>query len=93
MLENGEIKFIPCHHCNAVRPYGWNDISYTWQYLWLRTRTGANRAYCTMNEGIGKVLRFGAYDDEEVVNRLRWMRDVLLNTWKSSSFYGEWTCN
>ena len=29
-----------------------------------------------MNEGIGKVLRFGAYD-EEVVNRLRWMRDVL----------------
>ena len=29
-----------------------------------------------MNEGIGKVLRFGAYSDE-VVNRLRWMRDVL----------------
>ncbi len=29
-----------------------------------------------MNEGIGKVLRFGAYS-EEVVNRLRWMRDVL----------------
>ena len=31
---------------------------------------------CQMNEGIGKVLRFGAYS-EEVVNRLRWMRDVL----------------
>lgn len=29
-----------------------------------------------MNEGIGKVLRFGAYS-EEVVNRLKWMRDVL----------------
>ena len=29
-----------------------------------------------MNEGIGKVLRFGAYS-EEVIDRLRWMRDVL----------------
>lgn len=48
----------------------------TWQYLIVENETGANRAYCTMNEGIGKVLRFGAYD-EEVVNRLRWMRDVL----------------
>ena len=38
--------------------------------------TEGNRAYCTMNEGIGKVLRFGAYS-EEVVNRLKWMRDVL----------------
>ena len=38
--------------------------------------TDGNEAYCTMNEGIGKVLRFGAYS-EEVVDRLRWMRDIL----------------
>ena len=29
-----------------------------------------------MNEGIGKVLRFGAYS-KEVVDRLLWMKDVL----------------
>src|SRR5919201_1977473 len=35
-----------------------------------------NRASCTFNEGLGKVLRYGAYD-AEVLDRLRWMRDVL----------------
>jgi uncharacterized protein DUF1116 len=35
-----------------------------------------NRAYCTMNEGIGKVLRFGA-NDADVIKRLKWMRNVL----------------
>ena len=75
MLENGEIKFIPCHHCNAVGPMG-GITSPNMAVFVVENETGSNRAYCTMNEGIGKVLRFGAYD-EEVVNRLRWMRDVL----------------
>ena len=75
MLENGEIKFIPCHHCNAVGPMG-GITSPNMAVFVVENETGGNRAYCTMNEGIGKVLRFGAYD-EEVVNRLRWMRDVL----------------
>ena len=42
----------------------------------VKNMTDGNEAYCTMNEGIGKVLRFGAYS-EEVVDRLRWMRDIL----------------
>ena len=75
MLENGEIKFIPCHHCDAVGPMG-GITSPNMAVFVVENETGANRAYCTMNEGIGKVLRFGAYD-EEVVNKLRWMRDVL----------------
>ncbi|MCI9340009.1 MAG: acyl-CoA synthetase FdrA [Dorea sp.] len=75
MLEGGEIKFIPCHHCNAVGPMG-GITSPNMAVFVVENETGGNRAYCTMNEGIGKVLRFGAYD-EEVVNRLRWMRDVL----------------
>jgi hypothetical protein len=37
---------------------------------------GGNRAYCTMNEGLGKVLRYGAYDDG-VIERLKWMETVL----------------
>jgi L-lactate permease len=42
----------------------------------VKNETDGNYAYCTMNEGIGKVLRFGAYS-EEVIDRLRWMRDIL----------------
>jgi hypothetical protein len=33
-------------------------------------------SWCPLNEGSGKVLRYGA-DDGEVVARLAWMRDVL----------------
>ena len=75
MLESGEIKFIPCHHVNAVGPMG-GITSPNMAVFVVENATGGNRAYCTMNEGIGKVLRFGAYS-EEVVERLRWMRDVL----------------
>ena len=75
MLSRGDIEFIPCHHCNAVGPMG-GITSPNMAVFVVENETGGNKAYCTMNEGIGKVLRFGAYD-EEVVNRLRWMRDVL----------------
>jgi hypothetical protein len=34
------------------------------------------RSYCSLNEGLGKVLRFGAYS-AEVIDRLRWMQAVL----------------
>ncbi len=75
MLSNGEVEFIPCHHVNAVGPMG-GITSGNMPVLVVENRTDGNRAYCTMNEGIGKVLRFGAYS-EEVVNRLKWMRDIL----------------
>lgn len=75
ILANGEIEFIPCHHVDAVGPMG-GITSGNMPVLVVENKTDGNRAYCTMNEGIGAVLRFGAYN-EEVVNRLRWMRDVL----------------
>jgi len=75
LLESGEIRFIPCHHVNAVGPMGGITTANMPVFV-VENETEGNRAYCTMNEGIGKVLRFGAYS-EEVVNRLRWMRDVL----------------
>lgn len=75
MLKNGEIKFIPCHHVNAVGPMG-GITSGNMPVLVVENRDGGNSAYCTLNEGIGAVLRFGAYS-EEVTNRLKWFRDVL----------------
>jgi hypothetical protein len=42
----------------------------------VENRRFGNRAYCTLNEGLGKVMRFGGNDDE-VLNRLRWLATTL----------------
>lgn len=75
MLEAGEVQFMPCHHVHAVGPMG-GITSGNMAVMVVRNKADDTVAYCTMNEGIGKVLRFGAFNDE-VVNRLHWMADVL----------------
>ena len=75
LLESGEVAFIPCHHVHAVGPMG-GITTQNMPLVVVENRADGTVGYCTMNEGIGKVLRFGAYS-EEVVSRLRWMRDVL----------------
>lgn len=75
LLENGGVKFSPCHHVNAVGPMG-GITSGNMPVLVVSNKLDGSIAYCIMNEGIGKVLRFGAYS-EEVLTRLRWMRDSL----------------
>ena len=74
-LENGEVEFIPCHHVNAVGPMG-GITSANMPVLVVENKADGTTAYCQLNEGIGKVLRFGAFS-EEVVDRLTWMKDVL----------------
>jgi hypothetical protein len=45
--------------------------------LWVvEDATGGARAHCTFNEGLGRVLRYGAHGPD-VLERLRWMGDVL----------------
>ena len=75
LLEAGKIKLIPCHHVNAVGPMG-GITSMHMPVLVVVNKENGNEAYCQMNEGIGAVLRFGAYN-EQVVDRLHWMKDVL----------------
>lgn len=75
LLASGDVRFIPCHHVHAVGPMG-GITSANMPVVVVENRLDQTRAYCTLNEGIGKVLRFGAYS-EEVVNRLIWMKDVL----------------
>jgi len=75
LLNAGEVTFIPCHHVQAVGPMG-GITSGNMPVFVVENTTDRNRAYCSLNEGIGKVLRFGAYC-EEVIVRLRWIRDVL----------------
>lgn len=75
LLSNGDVSFIPCHHVRAVGPMG-GITSANMPVVVVENRTDGNEAYCIMNEGIGKVLRFGAYSDE-VIDRLHWMKNVL----------------
>lgn len=75
MLESGEITFIPCHHVHAVGPMG-GITSAHMAVVKVVNQLDGTVGFCTMNEGIGKVLRFGAYS-QEVIDRLHWMADVL----------------
>ena len=75
LAASGSIEFSPCHEHHAVGPMA-GVVSPSMPVFIIENKTYKNCAYATMNEGLGKVLRYGAYGDE-VINRLNWMRDVL----------------
>ena len=75
-LERGEgITLEPCHHRGAVGPMAGVISPSMWVYE-LRDEVHGNTSWCSLNEGLGKVLRYGAYGPE-VIDRLRWMNSVL----------------
>jgi hypothetical protein len=73
--ETGEIPVRPNHEVGGVGPMS-GVITATMPVLVARDQATGKTAWCPLNEGSGKVLRYGA-NDEEVVARLQWMRDVL----------------
>ena len=75
LIVNGEVQLAPCHHHSAVGPMA-GVISPSMAVYAVENTTRGNRAYSNLNEGYGKVLRYGAYS-EEVQARLRWMHDVM----------------
>jgi hypothetical protein len=76
MLQAGDgIELTPCHDRHAVGPMAGVISPSMWLFELADEHTGA-RAFCSLNEGLGKVLRYGAYGPEVIV-RLRWMSDVL----------------
>lgn len=78
LIVEGAIDMEPCHHYQAVGPMA-GVISPSMPLFVVENRVSGRRAYTNMNEGLGKVLRFGA-NSEEVIERLRWMRDELAPT-------------
>jgi hypothetical protein len=75
MAERGEVNFAPCHAHSAVGPMA-GVTSASMQVYVVENATHGNRAFSNLNEGYGKVLRYGAYSDD-VLQRLRWMNAVL----------------
>ena len=75
LVKSGEIEFDPWHHHSGVGPMA-GVATYSMPVFIVENKTYGVRAYCTMNEGLGKVLRYGAYS-QEVIDRLKWMEEVL----------------
>jgi hypothetical protein len=75
LVESGQIELEPCHHHQTVGPMAGVTSPSMSVYI-LENKTHGNRSYSNLNEGYGKVLRYGAYS-EEVLDRLRWMEEVM----------------
>jgi hypothetical protein len=71
LVETGRVTLAPCHHWGAVGPMT-GIITRSMPVFVVENRAYGNRAHVTINEGLGKVLRFGANDDS-VIARLRWL--------------------
>jgi len=74
-LAAGDFSFEPAHHLGAVGPMAGVVSPSMWMFE-LQDDVHDRRSWCSLNEGLGKVLRYGAYSPD-VIDRLRWMGDVL----------------
>ena len=75
LAASGEIEFSPCHHHQAVGPMA-GIISPSMPVYILENEAFGNKAFATMNEGLGKVLRMGAFSPD-VIERLKWMENTM----------------
>ncbi len=75
MAASGEIDFEPCHHHSTVGPMA-GIVTYSMPVWVLENKAYGNKAFATLNEGLGKVLRYGAYGDD-VIAKLKWMESDL----------------
>jgi len=78
LVESGSVKLEPCHHHQAVGPMAGVTSASMSVYI-LENKTHGNKAFSNLNEGYGKVLRYGAYS-EEVLERLRWLNGGMAAT-------------
>jgi hypothetical protein len=75
LAQRGEIAFDPCHEHGAVGPMA-GIVSPSMPVAVVDDPVHGNTAYVTFNEGLGEVLRFGAYSDE-VLDHLSWVEETL----------------
>jgi Protein of unknown function (DUF1116) len=73
LAASGAVTFAPNHHLGAVGPMT-GITTRSMPLLVVENRAFSNRTFCTINEGLGKVMRFGG-NDAEVLARLAWLRD------------------
>jgi hypothetical protein len=72
---SGTLIFSPAHEHQAVGPMA-GIISPHMPVHVVENPVHKNTAYCSINEGLGKVLRYGA-NGPEVIQKLKWLKDVF----------------
>lgn len=75
LVQKGEVDFAPCHHHSTVGPMAGVTSASMMVYI-LENETHGNKAFSNLNEGYGKVLRYGAFSDE-VIAKLKWMNEKM----------------
>ena len=75
LASSGKIDFAPCHEHSAVGPMA-GIISASMPVFIIRNEAYDNLSFCTLNEGLGKVLRYGAFGPE-VIEKLKWMENTM----------------
>jgi hypothetical protein len=75
LAASGDVSFVPCHEQGAVGPMA-GIISPSMPLAVVENETHGNVAYSNLNEGLGTVLRFGAFTDD-VIEHLQWMEETL----------------
>jgi len=82
LASSGTVALEPCHAHQAVGPMA--GIISPSMPVWVVENTAAgNRAFCNVNEGLGKVLRFGA-NSADVLERLRWLGSEFFTTMQAA---------
>lgn len=82
MAAADEIAVGSAHDHGAVGPMA-GIISPSMPVWVVENKAAGNRAFCNFNEGLGKVLRFGA-NNTAVIERLRWMGSELHEVMKGA---------
>jgi hypothetical protein len=75
LAESGRLTLAPCHSRGAVGPMAGVISPSMWLFV-LEDPASGRRTYCSLNEGLGKVLRYGAFSPD-VLERLGWMSAIL----------------
>ena len=87
LVTSGEVTLEPCHEHGAVGPMA-GVTSASMQVYVVENVTHGNVAYSNLNEGYGKVLRYGAYS-EEVLDKLHWMNTVFASVLNDALALGD----
>lgn len=75
LARSGGITFAPCHEHACVGSMAGVTSASMYMHV-VENVTYGNRAYTNLSEQLAKVLRMGA-NDQSVIDRLVWMRDVF----------------
>lgn len=75
LASSGDIEFSPCHEHDTVGSMAGVTSANMYVHI-VKNKMYGNISYTNLSEQFAKILRMGA-NDQSVVDRLVWMRDIL----------------